>query len=315
MTASRLSSTAASGHNAVGVEAVRCAGRTIAICLREARERLAAAGIESAALEARILFAHVLQCDQTRLLARPEEVPTPEAARNFFHLLARREQGEPLAYLLGRREFWTLDLQVGPDCLIPRFETEVLVEAALARLPQGVARVLDLGTGSGAVILALKSERPEIEAWGVDRSGQALAIARANGQTHGLAVHWFVGEWMDALGTGFRFDLIVANPPYIAEQDPCLTVGDLRFEPEGALVAGHDGLDDLRRIAAEAVAHLAVGGWLLLEHGWTQGAAVRALMEKNGFSSVSTLADLAGRPRVTEGCWQPTGKISRQALP
>lgn len=297
------------------VAAAQGSGKTIAACLQEARDRLVAMGVESAALEARILCAHALQCDQTRLLARPEEVPAPEALQVFFQLLARRERGEPLAYLLGRRGFWTLELQVGPGCLIPRFETEVLVEAALAHLPQGVARVLDLGTGSGAVILALKSERPDIEAWAVDRSWQALAIARANGRANGLDVHWFVGEWMEALGTGLCFDAIVANPPYIAEQDPCLAVGDLRFEPEMALVAGEDGLADLRRIVEAAPAHLAAGGWLLLEHGWTQGTAARALMEISGFSRVSTLPDLAGRPRVTEGCWQPTGKMSPQVLP
>jgi len=218
-------------------------------------------------------------------------------------LLARRVAGEPVAYLLGHRGFWTLDLAVSPATLIPRPETELLVELALARLPADTPlAVADLGTGSGAIALALASERPQVDVTATDLSAAALDMARGNAARNGLArVRFVQGAWFAPL-QGMRFDLIASNPPYIASNDPHLQQGDLRHEPATALASGIDGLDDLRLIVADAGAHLLPGGWLLIEHGWDQGAAIRALFEHAGFEQVYTERDLEQRDRVTRGC-------------
>jgi len=259
---------------------------------------------ENARYEAEQLLAYVLNVERTWLFAHSDQVLEADACQQFEHLLTLRHAGEPLAYLLGHRGFWSLDLQVNPAVLIPRAETEVLVEQALARLSDNAPlRIADLGTGSGAIALALAKERPLASIIATDLSAPALALAVKNAQTHQLDNVWFRrGHWCAALA-GERFDMIVSNPPYIANNDPHLQQGDLRFEPPLALVAGTDGLGALRQIISAAPAHLVRGGWLLLEHGYDQGAATSALLKQAGFSQVETVVDLEQRQRVTLGQW------------
>lgn len=251
--------------------------------------------------DAGLLLGHVLGRSRGWLYAHAGDTVAGAQAEAFRALQARREQGEPVAYLCGRRGFWTLDLTVTPDTLIPRPETELLVELALERLCGGDTSVADLGTGSGAIALALASERPRARVIATDASAAALEVARANAHRLGLRnVDFRLGDWFGAL-EGERFELVASNPPYIEAGDPHLRRGDLRHEPQAALASGPDGLDAIRAIAAAAPAHLATGGWLLLEHGWTQGAAVRALLEAAGLVEVATHADLEQRDRVTLG--------------
>jgi len=264
-------------------------------CLRAARARIEAG-------EAALLLAHVLDRSRGWLYAHGEAaVPEPALAR-FEQLVARRAAGEPVAYLLGMRGFWHFDLAVTADTLIPRPETELLVALALARIPAGTTvRVADLGTGSGAIALAIASERPQARVVAVDISSDALEVARGNAAALGIDnVEFRHGDWLAPLA-GERFDLVASNPPYIADGDTHLAQGDLRFEPRGALASGVDGLDAIRRIAADTPAHLCDGGWLLVEHGYEQGAAVRALFESAGFVDVATERDLEQRDRVTLG--------------
>lgn len=253
--------------------------------------------------EAELLLLHVLGKPRSWLFAHATDPVDTDAAQALHALLARRVAGEPVAYLLGQRGFWTLDLAVSPATLIPRPETELLVELALARLPADTAlAVADLGTGSGAIALALASERPLAAVVATDFSVAALAVARANAVRNGLArVQFVAGSWFAPL-QGMRFDLIASNPPYIASDDPHLQQGDLRHEPASALASGVDGLDDIRVIVAAAPAHLHRAGWLLIEHGWDQGEAVRALFAQAGFAQVRTERDLEQRDRVTLGC-------------
>ncbi|MFI8717124.1 peptide chain release factor N(5)-glutamine methyltransferase [Stenotrophomonas sp. NPDC077464] len=252
--------------------------------------------------EAELLLLHVLGRDRSWLFAHATDPVDPVSGQAFADLLQRRLAGEPVAYLLGRRGFWTLDLAVTPDTLIPRPETERLVELALERLPEGIPlQVADLGTGTGAIALALASERPRARVVATDMSPGALAVALGNARHHGLDnVQFRHGSWHAPLA-GERFDLIASNPPYIASSDPHLARGDLRFEPATALASGRDGLDDIRQIIAGAAAHLVPGGWLLLEHGWDQGAAIRALLATAGFDQVDTAVDLEQRDRVSLG--------------
>lgn len=270
--------------------------------LAESRERLQRARIEQPGLEARLLVKHQLENTDAELIAFGERPVTPCQAEAVRVLIAARVAGQPIAYLLGQREFWSLPLRVDAGCLIPRPETELLVERALRHLPTGPARALDLGTGSGAIALALKSERPQLQAWASDVDAGALAMAAANARRLELAVYWFRGRWLEAVASRPIFDLIVSNPPYIAADDPHLSAGDVRFEPRRALVAAEGGLADLRTIAGESLSRLRPGGWLLLEHGADQGSAVRALLLEAGCREVSSHADLAGLERVTEGC-------------
>lgn len=265
------------------------------VLLLQARLRIDAA-------DAELLMAHVLGKPRSWLFAHGDERVPAGTAAAFNALVARRAAGEPVAYLTGRRGFWRFDLAVSPATLIPRPETELLVELALARLPaERALRVADLGTGSGAIALALAHERPRAQLIATDASAEALALARANAATLELRnVEFRQGDWFAPL-RGERFDLIASNPPYIALDDPHLREGDLRYEPAAALASGGDGLDAIRAIAAAAPAHLEPRGWLLLEHGWEQGAAVRALLSAVGLVDVSTGRDLEDRERVTLG--------------
>ena len=252
--------------------------------------------------EAELLLLHVLQRPRSWLFAHATD-PVDLADRDSFHaLLARRAAGEPVAYITGQWGFWTLQLEVSPATLIPRPETELLVEQALARLPADrPCTIADLGTGSGAIALALASERPLAQVLATDFSGEALAVAKRNAARNAVSnVAFAQGSWHAPL-QGQRFDLIASNPPYIASDDPHLARGDLRFEPSTALASGQDGLDDIRLIADGARAHLLPGGWLLLEHGWDQGAAIRALLQQAGLDEVQTVQDLEQRDRVTLG--------------
>ena len=254
--------------------------------------------------EAELLLLHVLERPRSWLFAHATDPLAANDQAAFEALLARRVAGEPVAYLTGRRGFWTLDLEVDPATLIPRPETELLVELALERLPPDQAlQLADLGTGSGAIALALASERPRAQVLATDASPGALAVAARNAARHELDnVRFAEGghDWYAPL-QGVRFDLIASNPPYIASNDPHLEQGDLRFEPSTALASGMDGLDDIRRIVDGGQAHLRPGGWLLIEHGWDRGAAIRALFEATGFAEVQTVQDLEQRDRITLG--------------
>lgn len=261
-------------------------------------------------LDAELLLAHALGQSRSYLRTWPEREPDAAQCAAFAALLERRRAGEPVAYLLGRQGFWSLDLEVAPHTLIPRPDTELLVETALTLGPGGPARVLDLGTGTGAIALALACERPAWQVLGVDRVSEAVQLAERNRARLGLGNARFVESvWFSTLG-GERFALIVGNPPYIAADDRHLNEGDVRFEPASALVAGEDGLDDIRRIVAEAPEHLEAGGWLLLEHGYDQAEAVRALFAARGFAAVESRRDLGGHQRITLGQW--TGDADAQ---
>ncbi len=257
---------------------------------------------DSPARDLEILLAHCLDKNRTWLYTWPETAVEAEALARFESLLARRREGEPVAYLTGEREFWSLPLRVDASTLIPRPETETLVEWALALPLAEDARVLDLGTGSGAIALALASERRGWSVTGVDANPDAVALARRNGRDNGLdAVRFMHSDWYEALA-GACFDLVVSNPPYVEAGDPHLKQGDVRFEPRAALVAAEAGLADLRAIIEAAPRHLRDGGWLLLEHGFEQGPAVRELLVSAGFGSVASRCDLAGHERISGGC-------------
>jgi release factor glutamine methyltransferase len=257
-------------------------------------------------VDAEVLLLHVLGQSRSWLFAHADDVLDAHAQTAFEALVARRVAGEPVAYLTGRRGFWTLELDVTPATLIPRPETELLVELALERLPRDAAsHVADLGTGSGAIALAIARDRPQAHVVATDASAEALAVARRNAQRLGIAnVRFIHGDWLAPLA-GERFALIVSNPPYIEAADPHLVQGDLRYEPASALASGVDGFDDIRRIVADARAHLEPGGWLLFEHGWNQGDVARALLREVGYAQVFTAQDLEARDRVSGGCWQP----------
>jgi release factor glutamine methyltransferase len=259
-----------------------------------------AATLGVARLDAQLLLLHVLgRSGDGRgwLIAHDDDALATAGAQRFLALCRRRLQGEPVAYLTGEKEFFGLSLQVDARVLVPRPDTETIVEWALDVLrDRSAPRVIDLGTGSGAIALAIRSARPDAQVEAVDRSAEALAVAAANAQRLGLPVRFRQAHWLQGAG---RYDLIVSNPPYIAAADPHLA--DLRHEPLSALAAGADGLDDIRAIAAQAPRHLQPGGWLLLEHGWDQAAAVRELLAAAGLCKVQSRADLAGIPRCSGG--------------
>jgi release factor glutamine methyltransferase len=267
------------------------------------KSRLASSAGATPELDAELLLARALAAPRARLRSHPEEIPPREAARRFFELIERPASGEPIAYILGRKAFWTLELDVGPAVLVPRPETELLIERALALDPEPHARVADLGTGSGAIALALASARPGWQVTATDVSAEALAVARANAVRLGLSrVQLLQGDWFDCLA-GRSFDLLLSNPPYVAVDDPALAQPELTHEPRLALVAAEGGFAALRRIIHTAPAHLEPGGWLLLEHGATQSAAVAGELVARGFAQVRSHRDLAGCERMTEGQW------------
>jgi release factor glutamine methyltransferase len=245
------------------------------------------------AREARLLLAHATGFSQAAVMSFPERPLSAEAEHRFAEFAERRRRGEPVAYILGRQEFYSLPLAVNPSVLIPRPETELLVELGLAR---EFSNALDLGTGSGAIALALKKHRPGAHVIGVEASAAALEVAKRNAVALGLDVEWRHGRWFAPVNAE-RFELIVSNPPYVASGDPHLAA--LRYEPAAALVSGADGLDAIRQIAAQAPVHLVDDGWLLLEHGIGQGEVVRRLLEQAGLEEATTWPDLAGIPRVS----------------
>lgn len=264
------------------------------------------AGGESPRADADVLLCHLLDCRRSYLMTWPERELDAAQQATLQEWLARRLNGEPIAHLVGAREFWSLPLKVSPATLIPRPDTEVLVEQALTRIPQGPCAVLDLGTGTGAIALALKSERPEVDVWAVDRMADAAALARENSTALGLPIEVRDGSWFEPLGEPDRdktprFAVIVSNPPYIDGADPHLEQGDVRFEPRSALVADDAGLADIRHIVAHAPAYLLPDGWLLLEHGWDQGETVRQLLRDGGYREVATVRDYGDNDRVTLG--------------
>lgn len=256
--------------------------------------------------EATYLMQWVLGVNGAWLYLHGDDPMDDVGAQRFIEAVDRREAGEPVAYIEGSRGFWKLDLEVSTDTLIPRPETELLVEAALLQLPEGQSLdVLDLGTGSGAIALSLAHERPELRVVAVERSAAALAVAIRNAKQSKISnIDFMHGSWYAPIGTQ-HFHCIVSNPPYIREDDPHLSLGDLRFEPRSALSSGRDGLDDIRLIVSQAPRHLIESGCLLIEHGFDQGEAVRDIFEKSGLASVETLRDLESRERVTQGIWQP----------
>lgn len=257
---------------------------------------------DEARFEAELLLAQALGRTRAWLFAWPEFEPDEARCAEYERLIEARRAGEPVAYLTGRREFWSLDLAVTPAVLIPRAETELLVELALAKIQhEREAAVADLGTGCGAIALAIAHERSRVRVLATDASADALAVARGNAQRLGVAnVEFAQGDWCAALGDR-RFDVIVANPPYIEAADPHLARGDLRFEPPIALASGADGLDAIRAIVVNAGAHLHAGGWLLLEHGFDQGVRVRELLAGHGYETVTTVHDIERRERASAG--------------
>jgi release factor glutamine methyltransferase len=272
---------------------------TIRMLLAQAAETL---GTDSPRLDAELLLAGALGKNRSYLFAWPEIIPPPDVRARFHALLQRRAAGEPVAYLLGQREFWSLPLRVTPATLIPRPETETLVALALQHIPADTtACIADLGTGSGAIALALARERPHCRIVATDISQAALAVAAANADQLGIAsVQWMAGDWCAAL-PDMPFDLIVSNPPYIPEDDVHLKRGDVRFEPRNALASGPQGMDALQHIARCAITRLRPHGWLLLEHGYDQGQPATRLLQACGYEAVQDYPDDAGHGRIVAG--------------
>jgi release factor glutamine methyltransferase len=259
--------------------------------------------LSTARIEIQCLLQAVLQVNRAYLFTHPERILSDAEASHYHQLFARRSQGEPVAYLLGEREFFGLTFKVTPATLIPRPDTELLVELALQRIPQqGVCRVLDLGTGSGAIALSIAHARPNAQVVALDASEAALEVARQNQEKLSVKnVEFLRSDWFAALHQQ-RFDVIVSNPPYIESEDVHLRQGDVRFEPLSALASGLDGLDDIRRISAQAMRYLNPHGWLMLEHGYNQAQQVRAILQQSNFQQLFSASDLAGIERVSGGC-------------
>ena len=255
-------------------------------------------GGDSPRLDAELLLSHVTGLGRTSFRAWPEREVPAEQAEPFMNLVAQRASGQPIAYLLGEQEFWSLPLKVSSSTLIPRPDTECVVEAALSLELPANARVLDLGTGTGAIALALASEQSGWQILASDRVEQAVALARENSQQLGLSITVVQSHWFDQIPAG-TFDLLISNPPYIPASDHHLKEGDVRFEPESALVAGEDGLDDIRLLVTEGLDWLNPNGWMLLEHGYDQGEAVRDLFAKAGWRNIETRKDYGGNDRMT----------------
>ncbi|ENM5772805.1 peptide chain release factor N(5)-glutamine methyltransferase [Vibrio mimicus] len=278
---------------------------TIEAALKAATEQLQQSGSDSPALDAAVLLCHVLAKPRSYLLTWPDKTLEEPALVSLNALLARRMAGEPVAYILGEREFWSLPLKVSPSTLIPRPDTERLVELALEKAALIEGELLDLGTGTGAIALALASELPLRRVTGIDLRPEAAELAQENATRLSILNTQFLqGSWFSPLADGTKFALIVSNPPYIEESDPHLNQGDVRFEPKSALVAEENGLADIRYISTHAPRFLLEGGWLLFEHGYDQGEAVRTILRELGYQSVTTEQDYAGNDRVTLGQYQ-----------
>lgn len=284
-------------------------GVTVTTALSSATELLGESS-ETARLDAELLLARVLNRDRSHLRAWPQKKLSPDEQDRFHALLSRRRNGTPVAYLFGEKEFWSHTFEVSPDVLIPRPETELLVELALAALPTPEATdVLDLGTGSGAIAVSIAAERPLTRVIATDLSPGALTIAQKNAARHDVRNICFrLGDWFDAIARGERFDLIVSNPPYVADDDPHLSRGDVRFEPPLALNGGRDGLDMFRIIAREARYYLKPHGQLMLEHGFDQADALTGLLSGLDYADISHHADLQGHFRVATARWEPSSR-------
>ncbi len=247
-------------------------------------------------LEAQVLLAHALKCTRVQLVIRSKDELSPQQVTDVSALFMRRMQGEPIAYLTGEREFYGLRFEITPDVLIPRHETELLVELGMAKLPKG-GSILDLGTGSGAIAVSLAHARRDAQVTASDISPDALSLARRNAAAHAVALQFVQSNWFEQIEG--KFDLVISNPPYIAASDPHLMQGDLRFEPRAALTDEANGMMHISTIVDGAVRHLKPGGWLLVEHGYDQSAAIRALLQKSGWQQVQSWKDLAGIERVS----------------
>lgn len=278
-------------------------GSTLQNLLGIASGQLGAA-FETATLDAEVLLCHCLNKNRSFLRAWPEYQPSAEQTAQFQCLVEQRAQGTPIAYLTGEREFWSRQFKVAPEVLIPRPDTELLIELSLARLPIGrPGRIIDLGTGSGIIAITLAAERPILQVTATDISAPALAIAQHNAtQLNTHNVSFLLSNWFEGVGAS-RFELVISNPPYIAAHDPHLRQGDLRFEPQGALISAENGLHDIQVLAEQARSHLADGGHLLIEHGYNQQSAVQAIFANLHYQDVTTHLDLSGNPRVTSGIW------------
>lgn len=272
---------------------------SVADCLKVSAELQGVS--ESPRLDAELLLAHVLQKDRSWLYTWPEQLVSPDQHYKFLQLVSRRTMGEPVAYLLGRQGFWSLDLEVNASTLVPRPETELLVELALQNLDETDASVLDLGTGTGAIALAIAKEKPDARVLGVDCVAEAVTLARRNAESNNIHnVKFMQSHWFEKISSQ-RFDLIVSNPPYVAAEDPHLAQGDVRFEPKSALVAENQGYADIEHIITHAKNFLVQGAFLMIEHGYQQGEKVRALFAANNYVEITTHRDLAQQERVTFG--------------
>ncbi|WP_394754355.1 peptide chain release factor N(5)-glutamine methyltransferase [Crenothrix sp.] len=272
----------------------------------EKATQLIAASSDSATLDAEVLLCSILQKQRSHLRAWPDKILDAQQADLFWAAVAKRQQGHPIAYITGSREFWSRDFQVSADVLIPRPDTEVLIECALKLIPVNQPyRLIDLGTGSGIIAITLAAERPQTHVTATDICEAALAVARNNANQHGVDhIQFYLSDWFSQVPESL-FDLIVSNPPYIAEGDAHLQDGDLRFEPQSALVAPDDGLKDIQSLADQARSRLHNGGHLLIEHGYNQHHAVQDIFKRFDYKNVQTTIDLSGQPRVTYGQWQP----------
>lgn len=272
--------------------------------LKNAVVRLQESGSDSPSLDAAVLLCHALDKPRSFLLTWPDKLLDAEQLTQFASLLERRLGGEPVAYIVGEREFWSLPLDVAPSTLIPRPDTERLVEIALDKASDSEGDILDLGTGTGAIALALASELPNRRVWGVDLKEDARQLASSNAKKLNiLNCEFRSGSWFDPIESGTQFALIVSNPPYIEKSDPHLSQGDVRFEPLSALVAEDNGLADIKYISEVAQSYLQPGGWLMFEHGYDQGIAVRDLLASLGYDQVETFKDYGNNDRVTIGLW------------
>ncbi|KJY81486.1 SAM-dependent methyltransferase [Vibrio galatheae] len=278
------------------------ADNSVECTLRKAVQQLQESGSDSPSLDAAVLLCHALDKPRSFLLTWPDKILESEQLNAFNALLQRRLTGEPVAYITGEREFWSLPLKVSPSTLIPRPDTERLVEIALDKALLNQGDILDLGTGTGAIALALASELPQRTVWGVDLKQEAQQLAQSNASLLNLTnTHFLFGSWFDPIESGTEFALIVSNPPYIEKNDPHLTQGDVRFEPMSALVAEEKGLADIKHIATLARSYLSEAGWLMFEHGFEQGEAVRELLVSLGYDQVETYKDYGDNDRVTIG--------------